>query len=158
MLFIIFVVIVLDQGSKYLVKSYLLMHSRYVLPILTIVWVENHGISFGIFNDPSNTAWPILALTCSITAIILMVALRTTNPRLRWLLMLISAGSISNIIDRLHSGAVFDFIDLHWHEWHYPAFNLADTVIVTGGLLILLLESLRDSKKYSSSNNRDTLP
>ena len=59
---------------------------------------------------------------------------------------LIIGGAIGNVIDRLTIGAVVDFIDLHWHSWHWPAFNLADSAICLGALL-LIIDELRRVKR-----------
>lgn len=112
---------------------------------LTMVW--NHGISFGLFQ--SNTPWLliIMALVISVVFGVWLARAKTWTEAIA--LPMVIGGAIGNVIDRLHFGAVADFLDFHIMGWHYPAFNLADSFI-TIGIVILVVNSLffdKENKK-----------
>jgi signal peptidase II len=112
---------------------------------LNFVMVWNEGISFGLFdNNDDNMAggnglsivFIGLALIISILMIIWLALAR--GRLLAWALALIVGGAIGNVIDRIRFGAVADFVDVHVAGWHWPAFNLADTSIAIGALLLVI--------------------
>jgi signal peptidase II len=104
---------------------------------LTMVW--NEGISFGLFQ--SGNPWP-LTIVAAIIAIVFTVWLSKTKTWVEAIsLSMVIGGAIGNIIDRIHFRAVADFLDFHIMGWHYPAFNLADSFISIG-IVILVVNSL----------------
>jgi signal peptidase II len=102
-----------------------------------MVW--NEGISFGLFQ--SGNPWPLIIMALVIVVMFSFWVLKSD----KWVeiiaLSMVIGGALGNIIDRLHFGAVADFLDFHVAGWHYPAFNLADSFI-TIGVLILVTYSL----------------
>ena len=81
-----------------------------------------------------------------------MTTLLRSSPASRFYklgLTLILGGAVGNIIDRISQGYVIDFVDLHWQAWHWPAFNVADTAISMGALMVLLdvLRSMRTTRE-----------
>jgi signal peptidase II len=144
------IVIGLDQLSKSTILA--LFHPAIgkppgeviLAPFFNVVLVWNRGVSFGIFNHDAGVMPAVL-----IGLALILVAFVT-----RWLLSaetwaeaaafgLIIGGAIGNVIDRARLGAVVDFLDFHWAEQHWPAFNVADSAIVMGACLILYLWSAR---------------
>lgn len=134
---LVLLVAVLDQWTKYAIRDFLLEVSeeqRRFLGWWQWVWVWNDGVSFGMLQDiPRIDRW-LLGF-----AIVMMGYLGwimgTTEPeawRLRLALALMMGGALGNSMDRYFFGAVFDFIDLHWAGYHWPAFNVADTAITLG--------------------------
>lgn len=112
---------------------------------LTMVW--NHGISFGLFQ--SGSPWPLIIIASIISVIFSIWLTRSKNWIEAISLSMVIGGAIGNIIDRLHFRAVADFLDFHAFGWHYPAFNLADSFI-TVGIVMLVMNSLffdRDNQK-----------
>ncbi len=99
---------------------------------LVIVW--NKGISFGLFNqDADYGPWILIGLSLAITAIFLVLLLRGPSSRLQSLgIALIIGGALGNVIDRFRFGAVFDFLDFHLGDYHWPAFNIGDSCICIG--------------------------
>lgn len=137
-IFIILLVILLDQGSKYLIIRYVdFFDSIEILPFLHIVSVRNTGAAFGILKD-MNTHFFI---SISIIAIIFVIYLLKKNAYNFVGLSLIFGGAAGNLIDRILYGYVVDFIDFSIGTFHWPAFNLADSCI-TIGIGIVLLTSL----------------
>ena len=117
----------LDQSSKYCILT-LSDHLPYSLTSwCTIVLLWNPGVVFGItlFNHPL----AYVAMTVGISLCVLYMICRTPCSRERMGFILILAGAVGNIIDRIRFAAVVDFIDLHVHNYHWPAFNIADAAI-----------------------------
>jgi signal peptidase II len=112
-----------------------------------MVW--NHGISFGLFQ--SGTPWPLIVMSLIISGIFGIWLWRSSSKVEFTALCLIIGGAIGNVIDRLHLGAVADFLDFHYNKWHYPAFNLADSFI-TVGIVILVVYSLFFDKSNKAAN------
>jgi signal peptidase II len=132
-----FVVLILDQITKQWIVMSVMNPPRMieVAPFFNIVMVWTRGISFGLFNSGADwNSWvmPILALL--ITAGLLVLLWRTVSPLLAVALGLVIGGALGNVIDRLRFGAVADFLDFHWADWHWPAFNVADAAICLGAL------------------------
>lgn len=137
-IFIILLVILLDQGSKYLIIRYVdIFDSIEILPFLHIVNVRNTGAAFGMFKD-MNTHFFI---SISIIAIIFVIYLLKKNAYNFVGLSLIFGGAVGNLIDRILYGKVVDFMDFSIGRFHWPAFNLADSCL-TIGIGIVLLTSL----------------
>jgi len=139
------IVIILDQLSKWLVVTYIPLYDKVpFLPFLDITHIRNQGAAFGIFSDLPGPARLILFAIVLITAVIVIIYfLKKTGPRdclLRFSLGLILGGAIGNSIDRFKLRYVTDFIDFHWFgdpSLHWPPFNLADSAITIGVILIL---------------------
>ena len=107
---------------------------------LVLTW--NNGISFGLFNNDSK----VNALVISLIAIVIIIFLirllsKSETKKLSIGLGMIIGGAIGNVIDRSIHGAVMDFLDVHINAYHWPAFNIADSGI-TVGALILVVDSL----------------
>jgi signal peptidase II len=155
--------VVLDQ----LVKIYI--HANFALgesiPVIRdvfhITYVRNTGAAFGIFqNMPAFFREAFFLSMPPIAMLIILAMLKGVENRDRWQifsLSMIFGGALGNYIDRLRFGWVIDFLDFHWKEtWSYPAFNIADSAIVGGVCLLLLLMTVRDraSKKASQEEQR----
>ncbi|MCB1883181.1 MAG: signal peptidase II [Geminicoccaceae bacterium] len=132
-------ILVLDQATKALVLQ-TLGDGRIaeVLPVFNLLLVWNPGVSFGMFNGSGEIGrWMLTGLAVAIGAG-LILWLRTERRRLtRLAIWSVLAGAVGNVIDRVRFGAVVDFLDLHWGGYHWPAFNVADSAIVLGALVIL---------------------
>ena len=113
---------------------------------MTPVW--NSGISFGFFQDSGEIGrygFTVFAFLMSIWLIYSSFKL----PRYSSLgFILISSGAIGNAIDRIIYGKVVDFIDFHFEDLHWPAFNLADTIIFIGAFLFLFNQFFTNERKY----------
>ena len=111
--------------------------------LFDLVLVHNRGASFGIFSDAPG--WASVALI--VFAILISIALaiwmwRVNETLLAVALALVIGGAVGNVIDRIRFGAVVDFLDFHVAGWHWPAFNIADSAI-TIGVILLILDSLK---------------
>lgn len=136
-------VIVADQLVKaWIVHRFSLVERVHELPVLDIILTYNRGAAFSFLSDASGwQRWlfVILALIVSMTLIIWMRRLRArVHALLACALALIVGGALGNMIDRIATGRVVDFIHLHWGRHYFPAFNIADSAITVGAVLLLI--------------------
>jgi signal peptidase II len=121
-----------------------------VLPVLNITLRYNTGAAFSFLADASGWQRWFFAGLALVVASAIVVWLRRMDgrgqARLACSLSLIMAGAIGNVIDRLHLGHVVDFIHVHWNNWDFPAFNVADSAITIGAIL-MLLDAYLDGKR-----------
>ena len=151
-------IIVLDQLSKEMVLDYLVLHeSIFVLPVLNITLMYNTGAAFSFLADAAGwQRWFFVVLALGVAAAI-VVWLRRLKARSQALLAcalaLILGGALGNVIDRIKLGHVVDFIHVHWNAADFPAFNVADSAITVGAVLLLLdafLDSRRKKEEHAS--------
>ena len=110
-----------------------------VFPWFNLVPVWNTGISFGMLADYSDWMPGIISgLTIIISLVLLAWLLVAVSVSIKLALSLILGGAVGNIIDRIRFGAVIDFVDIHFFDFHWPAFNIADSAITIGVALFLL--------------------
>ena len=145
------IIIVLDQLSKWWVVEKLMRpegvvdtpffsHVRIeVLPVFDLVTAWNRGVSFGVLNNDGR--WNVLIL--SVLSVAISIGLVLWMRKSQSLLVTLALGGIiggalGNVIDRLRWGAVADFLDVHIAGHHWPAFNLADSAISVGAVLLIL--------------------
>lgn len=134
-------VLALDQASKWLALGQLTLHESIPLaPFLNLTLVFNKGAAFGFLSTASG--WQnlfFIGIAMVATAVILYL-LRRVGAKDRFMavaLMLILGGAVGNLIDRLVYGHVVDFIDVYYGTWHWPAFNVADSAITVGAVMIV---------------------
>jgi signal peptidase II len=148
------IVVAADQATKALVRARLdLYESVTVIPgFFDLARVHNTGAAFGLLNAvdfPFKTA--VLALVAGV-ALIGLATYGATLPADQRLaragLTLIVGGAAGNLIDRLTSGFVVDFVDLYWRGWHFWAFNVADAAI-TVGVALMILDLLGAGRRVS---------
>lgn len=108
-----------------------------ILPVFQFRLSWNEGISFSLFSS-SDARWALVAVTGVITAILFAWMWRTPRSWLQVGLGLIVGGALGNIIDRASIGAVADFLHVYWQDWSFPIFNIADSCITVGAMIVLL--------------------
>lgn len=136
--------VVVDQVSKELLLRYVQKAGAMVQVIddffrLVIVW--NRGVSFGILGDRALPPWVLSAIAVAVCIGLFIWLRRTDRLLVGWGIGLVIGGAIGNVIDRARWGAVFDFADFYVGQWHWPAFNIADSAIVVG-VGLMLIDSL----------------
>jgi signal peptidase II len=137
------VVLVLDQASKaWMVTHFHELQVWRVLSVFNLTLRYNTGAAWSFLADASGwQRWFFAGLAVAV-GIGLIVWLRRLDGRAQRLLALslslILAGALGNLIDRLRLGRVIDFIEVHWNEAYFPAFNVADSAITVGAALMLL--------------------
>ncbi len=151
-LVLIVAVIAADQMSKTWLYDYLSTTGQRaieVMPFLNLVAVWNYGVSFGVFNQgPSTGSWVFVGLALVIVIILATWAVRADRLLPAAALGLVIGGALGNVVDRVRQGAVFDFIDLHALGIHFWAFNIADSGISIG-VVLLLMDSLFGAPEQS---------
>ena len=109
---------------------------------------ERNGVSFSMFNNYGSLGAYVLSAAAIIIVLMLFYWLKTEKNKLsQTALGLIMGGALGNVIDRLRFGAVFDFLDFHISESHWPAFNVADSCICIGATIIVLQALVAQFKK-----------
>ena len=134
-------VIVADQIVKWIVlRAFAPGEQRVLTDFLNLVLVFNKGAAFSLFAQAPGWQTPLLSAFAIIAAIVVgWFILRSPDKKLFCLgLALILGGAIGNVIDRLRFGHVVDFVDVHAFGWHWPAFNVADSAISVGAVILIL--------------------
>lgn len=140
-LLLAFLVVVLDQGSKYWVTAVFEYGERYeVLPIFNLTLVHNHGAAFSFLSDAGGwQRWffTVMALGVSCYLVVWLMRLSPQQKIQSVAIGLILGGAVGNLWDRVVLGYVVDFIDVHWKHHHWPVFNIADSAITLGAIGLL---------------------
>jgi signal peptidase II len=137
-------VVVLDQATKLLVDRLMALHESHdVLDgFLRLTYVRNRGAAFGILSDaelPYQSALFSLLSLAALTAIALYAWRLPARSRLpKTALAMIMGGAVGNLIDRMRLGYVIDFVDAYFGPHHWPAFNVADSAISIGVVLLII--------------------
>lgn len=136
-------VIGVDRFSKWLVATRISLHdSVLVLPgFFRLTHVQNSGAAFGLFADSASQWTAAILILFSVLALVVVSALLWKNSHAITTtgvgLALILGGAVGNLWDRLLNGHVVDFFDFYVGSYHWPAFNVADSAIVVGALLLV---------------------
>lgn len=139
-LLLAFALVVLDQYTKHLAVSHIEQGASVpILPFFSLVLTYNTGAAFSFLAAASGwQRWFFVAIALGASALIVwMLYKHRENTFLCIGLMLILSGAIGNLIDRLTVGAVVDFILLYWRQYHWPAFNVADSCISVGAAIVI---------------------
>lgn len=137
-------VLLLDQATKLYVHTTFALHESWpvVDHLFHLTYVRNPGAAFGFLARQDRSFLRLFFPAVTVLAVVALVIYFLMVPRQRLGTLsgicLIIGGAVGNGIDRLWLGQVIDFLDVHWHGYHWPAFNLADSAICVGvGLLLL---------------------
>ncbi|BDX22158.1 lipoprotein signal peptidase [Polynucleobacter sp. TUM22923] len=147
------ITLLLDQLSKWSALGNLQMGvPEPVLPFLNWLLLMNPGAAFSFLAQSSGwQRWFFTILGLLASAYILWLLYKSQEDRLLcWALSLILGGALGNVLDRIMYGAVVDFIDVHYQNWHWPAFNIADSAICIGAGLIIWGELRRSFGKSTN--------
>ena len=145
--FLFLFLVILDQITKALVIFFFeLYESIVILPFFNITFVVNYGFAFGLFNNPSLNQILVSIVILIIILYFLYLLMKTQDKIFQFTLVIILAGAIGNFIDRIYRGFVVDFIDIYIGKFHWPAFNIADSCI-TVGFVIMMINILFLNKK-----------
>jgi signal peptidase II len=138
-------IILIDQLTKITIEQrFEFGDVKPVTGFFNVVLAYNKGAAFSFLASASG--WQggfLIAIAIAASVFILYLLARHGHQRLFALaLAMILGGALGNVIDRIVYGHVIDFLDFHWGDWHWPAFNLADSAIV-GGAALLIVDELR---------------
>lgn len=137
--------IILDQATKHAVRAHFTLgESLSLAPFLQFTYLRNTGVAFSMFQG-GNTIFAAITALVLIAICIWYARVRHTLPLvMRVSLLLIVAGAAGNLIDRVMLGYVTDFIDVFAGSYHWPAFNVADSCISVGGVLLFFASFRQD--------------
>ncbi len=148
-LFLITFIIIFDQLSKLVIRTNFKLYEQLdvIKGFIKIIYVKNTGVIWGLFSNSANNLIPILITGLSIVALItvIYIFIKTSDSCKLELISLsfITGGAIGNIIDRTMLGFVVDFIDVYIKSYHWPTFNVSDSFISVG-IILLLISVLRN--------------
>jgi signal peptidase II len=149
--FLSLILVIADQLTKMMVLGSLeLYESIEITSFFSLTHVHNYGAAFSFLADEDGWQQYFLVSISAIAsiAIILWMSKTSTNQPYKLIaLSLILSGAIGNLIDRAVFGFVIDFINLHYQDFYWPVFNVADTAITLGVILLLLVDFKQDKAK-----------
>ena len=136
---IVIFIIFFDQITKYFAVIFYneLQNGIEVFPFLNLVFVTNKGISFGLLSD-LNISFFLGLVSIGISIILTFWLIRSNLNFEKFIISLILGGALGNGIDRIYQSYVIDFIDIHYKNFHWPAFNIADSAITLGVAIYIL--------------------
>lgn len=151
--YLMVLVALIDQLTKWWVLDFFSQppFRYFVTPNFNLVLHFNKGMSFGLFSNGHDLMpYVFIVVAMLIMGFLVTWLLRAQNMVVVFGLGLVLGGAVGNVVDRLRFGAVVDFLDFHAFGYHWPAFNVADSAIV-GGVILLLIENLFWQKKTVSA-------
>ncbi len=155
-------VVALDQWSKLAIEaSALELYERIrITSFFNITKAYNPGAAFSFLADSGGWQRWFFTIVSAVVSVVLVVWLARMQRAERWLALAISlilGGAVGNLIDRIAYGHVVDFIQVHWAERYFPSFNLADSAITAGTVLLLIL-TFADSRAARREATTDPDP
>ncbi|MEQ8290336.1 MAG: signal peptidase II [Gammaproteobacteria bacterium] len=135
-------IIILDQLTKWLaVQSLTLYQAVPVFPGFNLTLMHNTGAAFSFLSDAGGwQRWFFIVLAIGIS-IFIVFWLKSLDADKRWLpvaLAFVLGGAIGNVIDRIYLGYVVDFIEVYYSKYYWPAFNIADSAIFIGAIMLII--------------------
>jgi signal peptidase II len=156
LLWLSLVVVVLDQWSKYwIVANFREYEVLTVWPVFNLTLVYNTGAAFSFLSDAGGWQRWFFVTVAVLVSLVMVIWLARLQPRERWTalgLALVVGGAVGNLIDRVVLGKVVDFLQWHWQDWYWPSFNLADSAI-TLGVILLLIDGLFGARPQEELNS-----
>ena len=142
LLWLSLLVVVLDQLSKaWIMASFQDYEVLRVWPVFNLTLVYNTGAAFSFLSDAGGwQRWffVVIAVTVSAAMVVWLARLDERERLTAYGLALVVGGAVGNLIDRIWLGKVVDFLQWHWQDWYWPSFNLADSAITLGVVLLLI--------------------
>lgn len=135
---IILGIYILDLVTKILIRSHLPLGAEIsLLPFFSITHIENTGVAFGMFQGWNGV---LLGLGLIIVSVVVVLGVKSlkTDRSFALILALVVGGALGNLTDRVFQGKVTDFLDFFIGNWHWPAFNVADSAICIGATLLII--------------------
>ena len=152
-LLVILVIFALDRISKLYILNLAEVENNvdiYINSYLNFHLIWNTGIGFGLFSSENNFYYNLISiLIFIINIIIIIMILKTKDYRVLFLTMILG-GSLGNFFDRIYYRAVPDFIDLHYTNFHWFIFNVADIFITIGIICLIIVEFILNNKQLDN--------
>lgn len=136
-------IVAADQLTKWLITVNLALYERVeILPVLGLTHLHNTGAAFSFLANAGGwQRWFFIGIAVLVTALVVVWLRRLPKEGHGWLaaaLALVVGGAVGNVIDRVAHGYVIDFISVHWQQWFFPAFNVADSAITVGAVMLII--------------------
>ncbi|MBZ4642509.1 MAG: lspA [Deferribacteraceae bacterium] len=153
---IIFILVLIDQVTKFYIKHVFdLYETKEIIPgFFNLTFVLNPGAAFGFLaklNESFRQIFFIIVTTIAIIIVIYLMYKEMQHKLRAFSYALILSGAIGNFIDRIYLGSVVDFLDFYIKNYHWPAFNIADSCI-TVGIILLILDMIINKKGAQDAN------
>ncbi len=136
------VIVILDQLSKYwILHHFSFAQVKPILPVFNLTLRYNQGAAFSFLSQSGAIASLLFSIVAIIIAVFIILWLARLPVNKRWLacgLALVLGGAIGNLIDRVVHGYVIDFLDFYIKQWHWPTFNIADSAICVGAIMLFI--------------------
>lgn len=136
------IVVVLDQWTKYMASNQLELYvPNKITSFFNLTLMHNEGVAFSFLADQSGWQRYFIAVVASVIVIWLLYWLFNNSKNMKLqntALVLVIGGALGNIWDRIYLGYVVDFIELHYAGYYWPAFNVADSAICVGAVLLIV--------------------
>ncbi len=146
-IFVLIICVLFDLFTKFLIQNYLFLNqSIKINQFFDIVYVQNYGVSFGLFSKEI-PHWVLVLIALLVVILILFLMIISNKNLEKNAYFLIIAGAIGNIIDRILNSYVVDFISLHYEMFYWPAFNFADIYITIGIIMLLVSFFIKSEDK-----------
>mgnify|MGYP001218347294 FL=1 len=140
-LIVILIIFFLDRYTKLLILDNFSENTYYLNDYINLDLIWNIGIGFGFFSTDSNILYNLISLVIALVIIFLLYIFVTSETLDKMIFTLILGGALGNFYDRLIYKAVPDFIDLHYNNFHWFTFNVAD-IFITVGIIIFVIKNL----------------
>ena len=144
------VVIVFDQLTKYIASTSLELHQPLaVMPMFNWTLMHNPGAAFSFLaNEDGWQRW-FFATIAVVVSVVIFLWIKKLEQHEKWqaiALALILGGAVGNVIDRIWLGYVVDFIQVYYQQWYWPAFNIADSAISVG-VVMIIIDSIKEYQR-----------
>jgi len=153
-LFLVIVIFLLDRISKIYILNLAKISNLvdfYLTSFLNIYLVWNNGIAFGLLPLDKTLLYNVVTLLITFINILILIMIVNYNDYRSFFLIMVLGGSLGNLFDRIYFKAVPDFIDIHYGDFHWFVFNVAD-IFITMGVLCLILNELLINKDLKNEN------
>ena len=141
------VIVIVDQLTKYIASASLEMFQPVaVMPMFNWTLMHNTGAAFSFLADAGGWQRWFFATIAVVVSVVIVLWLKRLEQHEKWhaiALALILGGAVGNVIDRIWLGYVVDFIQVYYQQWYWPAFNIADSAISIG-VVMIIIDSLRE--------------
>ncbi|MGK0297491.1 MAG: signal peptidase II [Gammaproteobacteria bacterium] len=148
------IIVIFDQITKYYIsQQFELYESIQLLPGINFTYVHNTGAAFSFLSDAGGwQRWLFISLSSGISLLLIFWLKKQPSTGI-WLaiaLALILGGAVGNLIDRILLSYVIDFVDVYYDKWHWPAFNVADSAISIGVVMLIIDSFWFDQARVST--------
>ena len=149
-LFVLISIFILDRLSKLYILNLAEIEKQvdiYISPFLNLYLIWNTGVGFGLFSSDQPFYYNLVTIVIVLINILILIMIFKSKIYRKFFLLMILGGSLGNLFDRLYYAAVPDFIDIHYGNYHWFVFNVADIFISLGILCLILDEIFFNNRK-----------